>query len=206
MKRYPNAADGVSKLFLAEILGIIGAVASLIVVFFAATTVTSTIGGYVDGALGSLGLMAMLGAIVSILGIARLILSMIGLNTASRDCESFKTALYIVNVGLVCLIIGGMMDNGIIKTILEVISSIVNVVVLLLVVQGVSTLLPESELVEKGKRIYSIAMVAVLVSIVCSFLGGIPLIGFILKLAGSVCNIIYYVLYISFLSRAKAEL
>ena len=132
---------------------------------------------------------------------------MIGLNTASRDCASFKPALYIVNVGLVCLIIGGMMDNGIIKTIFEVISSIVNVVVLLLVVQGVSTLLPESELVEKkGKRIYSIAMVAVLVSIVCSFLGGIPLIGFILKLAGSVCNIIYYVLYISFLSRAKAEL
>ena len=79
MKRYPNAADGISKLFLAEILGIIGAVASLIVVFFAATTVTSTIGGYVDGALGSLGLMAMLGAIVSILGIARLILSIISI-------------------------------------------------------------------------------------------------------------------------------
>ena len=92
--QFPNALEGVKKIYKAEIIALFGA----IVGFVAAVL------GLVGAQSGSVGGLAGAGILIiamSVLFIIAFIMNIVGLNKARPDEENFKNALYMVFAGIV---------------------------------------------------------------------------------------------------------
>lgn len=98
--RFPNAAAGVKKIFTAEILALIGAIATVIGTISALIAVAAAANNSTGGTAvaGGASVIFLLGA--GVLGIIAFIMNIIGINSAAKDEASFKTALICVIVGI----------------------------------------------------------------------------------------------------------
>ena len=114
--KYPNAAKGIKKIFVAEILSIVAAVLLLAIVIMMATSNvdTSMSGEAVTQALET----AKVGAPFAILSIAMMVfmlasyvLNFIGIATASKDEAGFKRARWMLLVSLACGIGAAVLEN-----------------------------------------------------------------------------------------------
>lgn len=215
--RFPNAANGVKKLFTAEILSLISTVAMIIaiclaVVAAAGSNAQNVTSGTIAAGMGTIILMAAAAVLVIIAGI----LALIGLIQASKDEVAFKTALIATIISLVAAVIMGIFSRySVVQSICQCIQNIMSVVVTVFVIQGIINLagrLKEREIAAKGKTLMTILIVifalAFVASLISAIFGGAlaSTIAGIIALVALVLDLIGYIIYLTLLAKAKKML
>ena len=206
--QFPNALEGVKKIYKAEIIALIGA----IVGFVAAVL------GLVGAQSGSLGGLAGAGILIiamSVLFIIAFIMNIVGLNKAKPDEENFKNALYMVFAGIVLsIVVGATKDGTLIHTLGESLSNICNLLVNYLVATALLNLanrLGDAAVAQKAKTVRTLLTIVWIIALVLQVIGNTftakaGTIAFILVLIASVIEIIAYIIYLVLLSKARRML
>ncbi len=182
MGTYSHAANGLKKVFMAQIISIIAAVLAII---------------------PGLGIISLIGAILC------LILSVIGLNEASMDHSGFRTALIlsVVNI-IISLFTSG---DGWLSAIMSIVSSILSLASLYYVCHTASYLLRnlgETAIAANGDTVWNINLICTVAAVICSILAVVPLINILASLASVIIvivSLIAGIMYMVFLNNcAKA--
>lgn len=179
MRNYPSAAGGIKLLFIAEIVTIIGAVLVLVPV---------------------------VGIVLLIIGMA---LVPVGLYRASADDEGYKTAFIISIVNLVVGVVGVFVGDGVFGSILDIVSSILNLAVVYYVVNTTGNLahsMGNDELPAKGHTVWMLYLICTVASVIIALLSFIPLLGAALAIVLLIVQLVAYILYLVFLSMASKAL
>ncbi len=213
---FPNAYNGVKKIYTAEILSLIGTIclliaAILVLVGIAASTVSD--GTAVAGVVGG----GFLGIAASVLMFISFIMNLVGLSNAAKDETAFKNALIVSVVGIVASVAMGAIPGGsLVADLCETVTQICQLLVTLLVCNGIINLaqrMGEPAMVEKGntarKMLMAMWIVAIVVDIVSTLIdrGGTPsTISSILSIIALVVSIVSYIFYLRLLSSARTML
>lgn len=207
MNKYPNAARGVQKIFNGEIVSLIGAVAGAILAVFTGFTLGATLMGNVvlAGVFGLISIILSIG--VAVLSIIAFVLLLTGLKSAGQDNVTFNKAIIWILVDLGATILAALLSSllpPVLITIINAFNALLDVIVIYFVVTGCVELLPGTEFEAKSRNLIMMCGIAVLVAALAKFLAG-PL-GMIASILDLVATVAYYVMYLSFLNKAKNAL
>ena len=198
--QFPNAQEGVQKIYKAEILMLIGAVAALLGVIFGA------IGG------GALILTAIFVIAAAVLAIIAFIMNISGVNRAAKDEQAFKSALYALLIGIVAsAVVGGFSSNGVVSGLANTVSTICEFLVSYYVCTGIinlAAILKDDAVGEKGKKTRSLLMIVWICSAVLKALSAILSAGFgtVLGIFAGILSIVAYIMYLGLLKNAAVML
>ena len=208
---FPNAFEGIKKVFLAQILALIGSGCSII--------------GSVTGALGLVagstatgvggGLFVLAGVVLSLLS---LIFNLIGLSRASKDEETFKKAFFVSLVSLILSVILSIFSiagigGSVLSGLSNIITTVLGIILIAHIIKGIWSLaqkMGRNDVADKGQRLLSFLWAAYGVTIFCyvmmllfsSSAGVLSVIG-ILSFVSGIAMIVGYILYLVHLNRAK---
>lgn len=214
---YPNAHEGVKKIFTGEILGLVGSLVILIgtalgVVGLISAAGTDNVAGAVASGLGIWAVL-LIGSVVTVVGA---IMTLLGLNTASRDQKYFKYAFYAILVYIVLSIVAGSFSaNATLQSLLTALSNAASLASTLFVIQAVIEIanqFNQVEIANKGRTqmmmILAIQILSIVANVAVSFMGGQTgsVIAGVLAIIAIILCIAQYVLYLMLLSKAKAML
>ena len=218
---FPNAFRGVKKIFTAEILKLIGVacllIAAVLTLLAAGSVAAGSDGGAVASGLGATVLLAA-GAVLPIIGF---IMNLVGLSQAGKDEDNFHTAFIVAIFALIIRVVSGIftmlnVGGGVADNIANFISGICEIIVFVLVVNGVLSLadrLHKSELFGTASKLiicyvvpYGIAILAELIVIFFGVNETVATIEGIMLLVSSIFSMIAYIIYLVFLGKAKKML
>ena len=215
--KFPNAFNGVKRLFTAEILEIIaivvGAIAAIAGVFAYGADQT----GHQDVA-GNAALVAVIvGVVAGIVLLAAAIISFLGLNDAAKDEPEFKNAVTAVIVSFALAIVGSILPESAkgISSILDSASTVISVYVTYTVIKGISNLsskLNNRDMVERGVRLVKYIIIAAVLGIVAELVQSLWIkdpkanLNVILSIAVMAFGLFRGIAYIVYLSKAKKML
>ena len=208
---YPDAYDGVKKIFTAQILALIGT----------GCTVFGALIGGVGLVFGSLASGIGGGVIVVasfVLAILALVLTLIGLNRASRDEEIFRKAFIWSLVSLIVSVIGDLLSlfgvgGSVLENVFDLLTLIFGIVVIAYIFKGIESLayrLARNDVATSGHNVLVLLYIAYGVTIFCRLMalislsspGVLSILGIISLLAG-IAMIVGYILYLVHLNKAK---
>ncbi len=209
--KFPNAFNGSKKLFLAEILALIGAILIMIAGITLGGTIAnaenSTGEGIVAGAVGA-GALVLIGGIVAIVAF---VIEIIGINACAKDEPKFKTALYAILAGIVASAISSFTSKSdsvsVVSEIFSVISAIASLVATVLIIKGFISLaekLERSDVIASGNTTLYIYVGTSAVSIIASIVSvvakstAIPM-----AIVSGVASIAGLIVFILFLKKSK---
>ena len=215
--KFSNAAKGVSKIFTAEILGLIAFVLmgiGSIAVIGAAASSGDTVSNAAAGSIVGGGILATIGAIIMIIGA---IINIVGLVQAGKDEPFFKYALYAMIIYfIVSLIISiALSASGSAKDYASNGGTLINLIVNVLVIQGIINLAnakQDAKVAQKGLLIFKLIIVVTVLQIIASIIGvatqstAAAVVVLVLAIVALVLGIIRYFIYLSMLSNAKKML
>ena len=221
--KFPNAANGVKKIFTAEILSLIAGICMfvmivlLVVALAAANAVSGGSDGAAVGAVASGAGTLVFGIGSGVLAIIAFILNIVGISKASKDEESFRMALYAVIGGIILTVIGTAFNNvnGYVSSIMQALQVVADLLVLLYVIQGIRYLslkLNRPDIDRKGQNLFKIIFVVLVLQfiarIVVIIFGGMAasITAAIIALIAVILSVIEYILYLAFLAKAKKML
>lgn len=208
----PNAHGGVQKIFIAEILSLIGALLVLIgIMFFGAILGIFTSVGHETPGMNGLAIGGMLslagGAFLPILA---LVLNLVGLRQASKDepdrmNKAFWCAIWALIFGVLSSVFltldwGGAIFFDTVGSILEICMMVFSIMGVSEVTQNIS----RQDVADMGPKIITISVIAMGVSIIASIAGSF--IGEVAAIVAAVCSLVAYCVYIVFLARATTAL
>lgn len=220
--KFPNASQGVKKLFTSEILNIIagfllfiGAIGAAIAAAGAmsAANQDSLTGGQTAALLGGGAITAvfMFGGLV--ISIIAYIMMIVGLNNARKDDSNFNTAFIFVFVSLILSVISSFIP-GVFGQILSSISQLATMFVTVFIILGIRSLaiqLGNQQVENKGKTIlyiiaavYILAFIAKLVSTFTT--ASAAVVSGVLAVIVIVLDIIAYIIFLTYLAQAKKML
>ena len=209
---YPNAYEGVKKIRTAQLFMLVIAVIGIVLAIMTAIAGgTKSIEG---GTLAGAGVIAL---IAGILAIVAFVINLIGLSKASKDEGNFRTALTMTIVGIVVSVISSAFSgNTMVNGILELVGNAISVFVMMYVVRGIMSLarnLGNDEMISKGKsiltKVVTVYVIAIIVGLIGTVLQGnqtAMVIAGILLLIAEVLDIIVFITYIKYLTKAVAML
>ena len=215
--KFSNAAKGVSKIFTAEILGLIAFVLmgiGSIAVIGAAASSGDTVSNAAAGSMVGGGILATIGAIIMIVGA---IINIVGLVQAGKDEPFFKYALYAMIIYfVVSLIISiALSASGSAKDYASNGGTLLNLIVNVLVIQGIINLAnakQDAKVASKGLLIFKLIIVVTVLEIIVSIIVAATqntvaaTIAIVLTLVALILGIARYIIYLSMLSNAKKML
>lgn len=149
-----------------------------------------------------------LGSIIPFIGIfvalAALVLSLYAFYTLSSAGEQYKNAFTLTIIVLVISIVKIFAGDGFLSAILDIATSVINLIVVFYVCNGTADLLRgiDDGLVNRAGLIWKMYMICTVVMIICEFLVLIPIINIIAGLTAIVILIVQFVasiLYLIFL-------
>ena len=202
--KYPNAANGVKKIFTAEILTLIAGLCSFVgavLMLVALISGTSAAETSSDAAAAS----AIITGVVStpfiiaaaVLGIIAFILNIVGIGKASKDEPAFKIAFYAVFANIVIAVISAIFSgNSFVVSLMQTLSSVAT----------------DHEMDDKGRTLFMIILVVLLIEFAASMTATIfhafagSVVAAVLLLIATVLSLIQYILYLSYLAKAKKML
>ena len=213
---FPNAYNGITKVFVAQILQIIGeacmifGIGSGSLILFSQTT-----GGAI-----TYGVLTMVFIAAGfVLPLIALIINLIGLHTGGKDDDSIQSAfvlsVFVLIIEAVSVILSIIFRSSqtISGNVSDVISNICEVIVMILVINGVCSLaekLGKDKIIDSGRHImtmviimYAISILSRLIMLLFGRSGAGNVIAFILQIAAGVFSIICYILYLVFLGKGK---
>lgn len=217
---FPNAHNGVKKIFTAEILSLIGTIALVVAAILALTAGGMISTGAADQAVGeTTGIVAgagLFGLVGSILMIVAFILNLVGIVSAKKDEGSFSTALTFVIVGIAASILAGLFTkNAMISDLTQIITDFAEMMVAYYVVQGIANLavrLNDSAMAERGNKVRTYLMIAYCLPILVNFISMLfsmkekNIVAEVLGLAALILSLVVYFIYLGYLSKAKRML
>ena len=216
--KFSNAAKGVSKIFTAEILGLISfillSIGSVAILGAAATSGQKTVSdAAAGGAVVGGGIFATIGAIIAIVGA---IISIVGLVQAGKDEKFFKYALYAMIIYfIVSLIVNLALSASGYKDYATSGNTLINLIVNVLVIQGIINLAnakQDGKVASKGLLIFKLIICVTVLEIIASIIGAATqntvaaVIALVLAIAAIILGIARYIIYLSLLSNAKKML
>ncbi len=220
--KFPNASQGVKKLFTSEILNIIagfllfiGAIGAAIAAVGAmsAANQDSLTDGQAAALLGGGAITAvfMFGGLV--ISIIAYIMMIVGLNNARKDDSNFNTAFIFVFVSLILSVISSFIP-GVFGQILSSISQLATMFITVYIILGIRSLaiqLGNQQVENKGKTIlyiiavvYILAFIAKLVSTFTT--ASAAVVSGVLAVIVIVLDIIAYIIFLTYLAQAKKML
>ena len=222
--KFPNAANGVKKIFTAEILSLIAAVLVIVAAIMAFSTVGAAKGyeatnsnAAAAGALASgFGLIIFsIGSLV--LSLIAFILNIVGVAKASRDESTFKIALYALIAGVVFACLSSAFENlsGPLSGAMSALETVAELIVTLYVIQGIRMLasrLNNREVDNQGRKIYMIILAVLMLRLVANILVAIfggrftTSLALIFYIVSIVLSVVQYIMYLVFLAKAKKML
>ena len=169
--KFPNAANGVKKLFTAEILQIIAAVAlaaaAIMGLVMLANAANENAGATLGFGAGTL-VFSIGGAVVSLISF---ILTIVGLVKASKDDDGFKTALAFIILAVVATIVGSCFQssNTFIYNICTTLTKIADLCVTCHVILGIINLadqIGDDAVAEKGRTLFKVIIAVYVIAII----------------------------------------
>ena len=210
--KYPNALKGVKKLYTAQILSLIGTVALVIAAFAALFMVGAAEAEELGIGAASLGVAALFGLAAAVLAIIAFILKIGGLNAGAKDEPLFKTALSFAVAGIVVNALNAVLTSEIVQRLATTFAPVAEVLLIYYVVSAIRSLadkLGDSDMVQKAKGVITIVYVTFGVGILAQVLGQFVLTGKVadvVEIVGYVLEIVEFVVYLSYLAKAKKML
>lgn len=213
--RYPNAQKGVKKIFIAEVLMLIGSVFVFLAAFMGAgaSGIAKVGGAQTEGLVAGLAL----GALVSLLGATLLpliayIMNLVGVVQARKDeGKNFSYALYCIVGAIVVTVVSGFFGpKSIGGSLLSAASNVLALLAFIYTIYGVRSLaatLGRTDIVDLGNKSITFVAVLIIISVICNFImrtfaGSQNVVGAV-AIVGMICGIIGYIFYLRFLSRAS---
>ncbi len=215
--RYPNAAKGIKKIYLAEILGILALVLAIVMAIMVA-------GNHVDTSIsGEEAAQALQAANVGtpfvILGVAMMLLMLVsyfmnlsGIVNASKDDEGFKRALWALLASIAFGVVAAILENSNAKVAswLKVPSTLFELVVTIYVLEGIGNLarnLGKNDIADLSKQCRTWMMCALVLSAAAEVFVAVQAAESTLKttsgIAASLLGIVAYVVYLWVLNKAR---
>ena len=207
--RFPNAHEGVKKIFTAEILMLIVTLGTLIVNGLAMSQ------NRPDGLIAAAAIILVAAGVISIIAF---IMNLLGIIQARKDESKFTYALYAVIGGIVAsLVQSAFPNNGIVVDAANTVSSICSALATYFVIDAILSLaeqLGNADMIAKGKRARIIVITLWLIVVILQLVGTIfgagnetlLLIESVLLVAAGVLSILLYFVYLSYLSKARTML
>ncbi len=211
--RFPNAAKGMKKVFAAEILSLIAAIA------LGSTLILSIVflnfeksGNETAMGVSGIGLLVFMAG-AAVLTILALIFKLIGVVQTSKDEPSFKIVSWLIVFGLIASVIGACFSsNTFVYNLTNAISNVLNFISLLFIILGIGSFaaqLGNSDVVlrcgSQFRLILWIGIVSLIARFFCIFMPSLVASSIVLAFAvlALVLNIIQYILYLVLLAKAK---
>lgn len=219
--KFPNAAKGMKKIYTSEILKLI---ATIFLIAAVIMIVIAVAGGRVGDSIGSaLAGGGLIGAGVCVLVwivlvIVGSILKLVGIINASRDEESFKSALIFWIISVAAMIVSSILianNANMAGNLLNTFAELVEVFITIFVIAGgvkLADRLNRGDISTKGsnvlKLIILVNVLSLIAQLVSTFMGGIVVsaVAGVIFLAALLLEVIQYFMYLSFLSKAKKML
>ena len=215
--RYPNAAKGIKKIWIAEILSIVAAVLVIAMVVVAAVNNidTSISSEEAVQALETAKIarpVAALGICMMLIMVVSYFLNLIGIINASKDDVGFKRALWVLLVSMVLGIAAAIMQNSNprISHWLEVPSTLFELVVTIYVLEGIGNLagnLGKKDIVDLSRQCRTWLMCALVLSAAAKVFVALGTEGSVLNttsgIAAALLQIVAYVVYLRVLNKAR---
>jgi hypothetical protein len=218
--KFHYAELGVKKIFSSRIIALFSAVALLIAGFFGIITLllakASGDQAAMAGVFGVLMLAFMLAG--SVMMVVSFIFNIIGLTRAAKDERTFTIALFAIAANILFVGFGGIFstaNNAFMASLMNAFSTVAEMVAFLYTIQGIRKLavrIGDTEMDNKGVNLFKIMLVV----IVFEFIGNLIVLIFggqtasviaaIVYLAAVVLTIVEYVLFLTYLSKAKKML
>lgn len=223
--RFPNAANGVKKLFTAEILSLVSGICLVAGMAFALVTAAgaSVYNQEASDAAAFTALGGGVGFIVcviaaGVLALIAFILNLLGIFKSSKDDSAFKIALYALFAGIilsaVSLTFSGI--NPVVSSLTDSLHTVTTLLVTIYVIQGIrnlATRLNNADMDNKGNNLFKMMIAIVLLvfasKIVVMIFGGViwtSVPAAVMSLIAAILSVVQYVLYLSYLSKAKKML
>ena len=207
--QFPNAFNGVKKIYTAEILGLIGAACAII-------TAIMAIVGAAGESLGAIAVAGVFGVASAVLMIISFILNIVGVGRAAKDEPAFKTALYALIIGIIAsIVLGAFQSSSFISSLGSTVSKVMEFVASYFICTGIINLadkLNDASVSAKGQRVRSLLVIVWIISAVVGLISGIvnsgavSVIGGILGIVAAILAIVAYIMYLGLLSKAKKML
>ena len=216
--RFPNAASGVKKIFTAEILALISEILLIIAGFMVVVALAATnTNGNESLALGTLAGFAIFGFGATVIAVIAFILKIVGISQASKDENSFKTAIICLIIGIVGSLVYSIFQTSspTVASIGNLIYQLMNLFVTIFVISGIIKLadqLNDGVVSAKGstllKLITVIYALTIIANIIVLILGGysVSIVAAIIYLIALILTVVQYFMYLAYLSNAKKML
>lgn len=201
------AGEGLKKIFLAQVLGIIGTVCILIAGIAAIVAMGGALAGSGGAAAGGAGMAAILAMVGGIVALISFIFNLIGLSKASGAHAGFKNAMMLVLINIVLSVVSSF-AGGVISSIVSIAMPIVTFLGVYLVCNASSELLRgvgDETTAAKGDSVRNIYMICTVIGVVCAVVAFIPVLAGLAGLVSGITSIVQLVamfIYMSFLKRA----
>ena len=225
--RFPNAAVGVKRLFTAEILSIlsvfalIGSAVGAVLLF--ATDMAQKSGEVTADSVASAGSVFAIVTVVCIIifavvGIISFVMHIMGLARAGKDRNMFRIALAAMLLKILVTVTEAAftgMNNGVVSSLMEVLTTILDMISLIYVIQGIRSIavdLGNDSVDRLGDNIFKVILVAIVLeftaNVIVLIFGGqtVSLISAIISLIAAILTIVQYLMYLVYLGKAKKML
>lgn len=211
--KFPNAYDGISKVFTAQILALISTGCTIL---GGLTGGVGLVAGSVATGLGG-GLLVLAALVLSVIS---LVINLIGLHKASLDEELFKPAFTLSIVNLVLSVLNTLISlfgaSAVLRNIISLLVEIIGVFIIAYIFKGIASLaqkLNREDVAASGRAILILMYIAYGATIFCDLLellfptalGLLTFLGILAFLAG-IATIVWYILYLIHLNKAKKML
>ena len=217
---FPNAHNGVKKIYTAEILSLIGNILLIGAAIFGIATGSFADTARAEAEAGTMAGLALgfifLGLAGAVLTLIAFILNLVGITSAMKDEASFKTALIFTIIGIAAAVLSSIFStNETVKNFVQILVNISELFVSLFVVQGImnlATKLKDSNMVERGNKARWWLVITFCIPSVVKLVSGIfalqdnDIVASTLSLVSAVLIVAAYFIYLSYLARAKKML
>ena len=162
--KYPNAANGVRKIFISEIIALSASVITVIVAVFAEA--------YIEDSRMSIefGVISIIMLLIIAIYIAAYILQIVGIVRAGRDEPAFKVSLYSIIAELIITVLSGFFyQNEAANMILGIAGDVAQFFLVHYIIHGIMHIadhMGKPEMTQKGKRIFIVIYTAIAFEIV----------------------------------------
>lgn len=211
--RFPNALEGVKKIYKAEIIALIAAIAGAVATIIALLSAQS--GG--DGALAGLAGAGVLYIAMAVLLIIAFIINIAGLSKAKADEENFKTALMMVFAGIALSIVAGATKDGtLLNSLGNDLSNVCNLLINYYVATAILNLamqLGNTAVAQKAKSVRTLLIIVWGIAFVLKVFGDVlmgkanlSVVALVLAVIAAVVEIVAYIIYLGLLGKTKTML
>lgn len=215
--KYPNAAKGINKIYIAEILSIMAAVLAIAMMILVTSNSIDT-GLSADAATQALQSarigtpFVVLGVLMMLLMLVSFFMNLTGIISASKDEAGFKRALWVLLAGIVFEIIASILQNSSPQAAnwLKVPATLCNLVVMIFVLEGIATLadsLVRKDISDMCAKCRTYLLCVLILSAAAEVLASLGVTGSAMQsttgIAAHLLEIVAYVFYLRVLNKAR---